>query len=126
MNKKTLLRENNKLIKEIFAAEDARAKADAAMEANVAAYFGVEVGDEVECRSDHYGTVKGVVCQINFHFPMRGNKITSVGSIRVRPWAKRGKRQLIQAWNMNRYFNERESVKLIAKNVEEGGRFRAR
>ena len=126
MNKKTLLRENNKLIKELFAAEDAMAKADAAMKANVAAYFGVEVGDEVECRSDHYGTVKGVVVAVHFHFPMRGGKVTSVGSIRVRPWAKRGKRQLIQTWSMNRYFNERERVKLVAKNVAEGRRFKAR
>lgn len=126
MNKKTLLRENNKLIKEIYVAEDARAKADAAMEANVAAYFGVEVGDEVECLSDHYGTVKGVVCQVNFHFPRRGGRITSIGSIRVRPWSKKSGRKLLQDGLHNKCFTERERVKLVAKNVEEGRRFKAR
>jgi len=66
------------------------------------------------------------VRDVRFHYPMRGMKLTSVGSIHVRPWSKKHGRQLLKTCQSDACFTERERVKLVAKNVEEGRKFRAR
>jgi hypothetical protein len=123
MNKKTLIKENTGFLKAVYEAEDVAERARDAMKANVAAYFGVDVGDEVECTSGHRGVIRGVVRSVRFHFPMRGTKVTSVGSIHVRPWATKGHRKLIQSCRFDACFTDRSLVKLIAKSVEEGRKF---
>ncbi len=126
MNKKTLLKQNNAQLKALYEAEDAAERARDTMKANVAAYFGVDVGDEVECTSGHRGIIHGVVRSVRFHYAMRGRKVVTVGSIHVRPWAKKGHRKLIQSCQHDACFTDRKLVKLVAKNVEEGRKFRAR
>lgn len=124
LTKRELLRRNNLQLSHLRRAENIADGSRDAMRDNVASYFGVEVGDEVECQSSHRGAVHGVVTQIRFHYPCAGRKVETVGSVWIRPWKKTGKKRELCRTNVNdACFTDRKLVKLVAKNVVEGRRF---
>lgn len=127
LTKKELFRLNNYHLGDLRVHERRAKDARLQLVANVAAYFGVEPADEVECQTQHRGTVKGVVRDVRFHHPLDGRKLDSVGAILVRPWRKAsGPRELCSTDVNDIVVSDRTKVKLIAKDAPEGRRFKCR